>query len=79
MKPYVSEIRKWFVRGKESGARYLLVVDSKFRGNHYPYYLGRTESLSKALKRINRREEVIETYDLWLDVEEQISQHRPYG
>lgn len=79
MKPYVSEIRKWFEKGKEDGARYLLVVNSKFRGNHYPYYLGKTESLSKALKRINRREEVIETYDLWSDAEEEIRRNRPLG
>lgn len=79
MKPYSNKIRKWFERGKKDRARYLLVVNSKFRGNHYPYYLDATESLSKALKRINRREEVVETYDLWKKVEDELGQNRPYG
>lgn len=73
------EIREWFARGKQCGARFMLVVVDSFSYEDYPSFVKPGEDIKAAIdgKSCNMQR-VVEVYDLAMDMESQLREPRPW-
>jgi hypothetical protein len=75
------EIRNWFNQGVRIGATHMIVVCDTFDYEDYPVYVEPdkdAQELVDALDGSNMRR-VMEVYNLSMDREEQLSQHRVFN
>jgi len=70
------EISAWFDEGAKLGSDYMIVMTDTFDWDDYPsYYSGDNITRHVASKNFNMQK-VMEVYDLRLDRESQLNQHR---
>ncbi len=78
-----SEIREWFQKGVDKGAKYMLIVYDRMGGPDdfdSPCYYDTAEDAEEALADFGRDElsKVMEAYDLSLDMEFQLAEKRAW-
>ncbi len=75
-----NEIKEWFVRGKDKGASRMIVVCDTFDYEDYPVYcdVGEVGDAVRKYSNTNNMSRVMEVYDLNMNMEDQLSEHRAY-
>lgn len=73
-----TEIGEAFLRGKDKGAGYMLVVCDTFDYSNYPVYAADLDECLSKFKAIDGKEmqKVMEVYDLSYDMQEQLNTAR---
>jgi len=72
------ELREWFDRGVREGKAYMVVVCDTFDWEDYPIYARDAEEARKVHREHNgvNMQRVMEVYDLKMDREAQMAEHR---
>ena len=73
------DIVNWLERGKEEGARWVVIICDTYDYDDYPVYIRELDELRLRVGRAERGENMMrlmEVYDLEQDIEEQKSEHR---
>jgi hypothetical protein len=72
------DLRGWFDRGVQQGAKYMIVVCDTFDWDDYPVFVSPDEDIAAAKKRYDgtNMQKIMEVYDLTADREAQMSQRR---
>lgn len=75
------DIKFWLETAKNRGATHLIVAVDRFDYENYPVYVSHYEDINKEIKRINRNsmQGIDEVYNMSLDIEEQLNEHRAYN
>lgn len=62
----IHEIRSWFDRGVETGAKHMIVVCDSFDYEDYPVYVPTTEAFGEVFDQYNGKnmQRIMEVYDL---------------
>lgn len=73
-----SLIRTWLYEAKERGTRYLIVVCDTFDYEDYPVHIGPDEDFWIRYTEYNgtNMQRIMEVYDMKVDIEQQLSEHR---
>ncbi|MAH32707.1 MAG: hypothetical protein CMG78_11955 [Marinobacter sp.] len=75
------DIRRWFQNGVEIGSTHLIVVNDTFNWSDYPVQVSEDEDVEEVAKKYHYRmnmQKVMEVYDLSVDMEMQIKEHRAF-
>lgn len=75
------QIRDWLDKGKENGARYMLVVYDSWDHEDYPVYVMPENNLPEVCNRIHghNMERIMECYDLSMNLDKQLNQFRSWN
>ena len=75
------DIRDWLERGKEEGARFMIVVCDTFDHEDYPVFVQQESYFKEVEARYDgtNMQRIMEVYDLSMDFEEQLSQNRSWN
>jgi hypothetical protein len=72
------DIRKWFDDGAESGYDFMLIVCAKNSDNVFPVYTYTANTAERAAEYTGTNHNVLESYDLSVDIDLQIRMKRAY-
>jgi deferrochelatase/peroxidase EfeB len=72
------DIRKWFDDGAESGYDFMLIVCAKNSDNVFPVYTHTSNTAERAAEYAQIQHNVLESYDLSVDIDLQIRMKRAY-
>ena len=72
---------RWFQRGKEEKARWMIMVCDTFDYEDYPVYVKEDEDFHKEYDKYDDKnmQKIMEVYDLNMDFEEQFRQERCFN
>lgn len=70
------DISSWFDRGRDAGARYMIVLCDTYDHDDYPVYCVEADHARKRMKDPGSMQKVMECYDLRADKETQMNQRR---
>lgn len=75
------DIRGWFKRGKSQKATHFIVVCDTYDHEDYPVFVSKTQDPKVRVQEYNGKEmqRVIEVYNLSLDMETQLNEHRSFN
>jgi len=75
------DIRGWFKEGRRKHATHMIVVCDTFDYDDYPVYVGKKEDVRAVYARYNgpNMQRVMEVYNLSLDMEKQLTEHRSFN
>lgn len=74
-----SEISSWFDRGVESGATHMIVVCDTFDYEDYPVFVMPDDNIeTKLIQYRGNMQRVMEVYNMKLDKQTQLNEHRAY-
>ena len=75
------DIRAWFLKGKEQGATHMLVACDTYDWTDYPVFVKPQKNVIKQVAVYQRKsmQEVMEVYDLALDMDEQLRSGRVWN
>jgi len=73
-----SDISKWFDEGVHKGATHMMVVCDTFDWDDYPKYIMPGEDAKIASKKLGDMQSLMEVYDLNMDKQTQLSEHRAF-
>lgn len=75
-----NDISRWFDRGRSEGASHMIVAVDQFDWDDYPVYVGRPAAVRAEIARIlsSDMQRVMEIYDLGMDKECQLAEHRSW-
>ena len=74
------DIRRWLKDGKDQKARYMLVVCDTYDHSDYPAYSNEEDYDSQYNHfNDNNMQHIMEIYDLDMDIEKQLNEHRAYN
>jgi len=75
------DIRQWLKRGRDEGRTHLVVVCDTFDYEDYPTYVSPGEDPHEFVrkKREESMQRVMEVYNLSLDDEQQLAEHRAFN
>lgn len=76
-----NEIREWIKRGKTHGATHVIVVVDTFSYDDYPVEVKPGEDARAKADACNAQamQRVMEVYNLALDIEKQLDEHRAFN
>lgn len=74
-------IGEWFDRGKQEGARYMIVVCDTFSYEDYPSYVKPTEDINERINYFRRSpmQRIMEVYDLEMSRGDQLKTPRVFN
>ena len=74
------DIKGWFDRGVKEKQAYLIVVCDDFDHSDYPVYIGPDDDFYESYDGHNGKnmQRIMEVYDLKLDCESQLNEHRAF-
>ncbi|WP_406698143.1 hypothetical protein V5E97_04725 [Singulisphaera sp. Ch08] len=72
------EIQAWLERGKTEGATHVIVICDTYGHDDYPVYVSSDENAREKANRYDgtNMQRIMEVYNLSMDMEQQLSQHR---
>jgi len=75
------DIREWLEEAKKKNATHLVVVCDTFDYGDYPVYVLQNQDVNKVVKGENAAsmQRVMEVYNLSMDIEEQLKEHRAWN
>lgn len=75
------EIREWLEEAKKKNATHLVVVCDTFDYDDYPVYVHQGQDVNKVVRiqKEQSMQRVMEVYNLSMDIEKQLSEHRAYN
>jgi len=73
-----SDLASWLASGSEKGATHMIVVVDGWDHEDYPVYVMPGENVREVADKYDGKEmqRIMEVYDLSIDHEQQLSQHR---
>ena len=74
------QIREWVKRGVETGATHVIIVYDRWDYEDYPVYVDKYQSVNHEVDIRHGRNmlRVMEVYDLSMDIEAQLEEHRAW-
>ncbi len=74
------DISRWFDRGTEDGAQYLIVACDTYDWSDYPVFVSKEEFDDKYKELDGKNmQKIMEVYDLSKDKDEQLNMHRCFN
>lgn len=75
------DIREWLNEGKRTKATHVIIVCDTFDYTDYPVYVNSGESVKEKYDEYNgpNMQQIMEVYNLNLDIEEQLNEHRVFN
>lgn len=74
------DIISWFKRGRQDGATHMLVVCDSFDWDDYPVFVPVGASVKNKVEEYRKKEmqRIMEVYNLRLDMDQQMQEHRAW-
>ena len=81
MRTTKEDLKRWLSRGKERGATHMIVVCDTFDYEDYPVYVKPDENVHEVEARYNLKnmQMVMEVYNLTMDFDKQLNEHRSFN
>lgn len=75
------QIGEWFDKGLEQKATHMIIVCDTYDWENYPVYVKSTEKVKEIFSNYNNKnmQKVMEVYNLALDKNEQLNDHRVFN
>jgi len=75
------DIQRWLQTGIEKEATHVIVMCDTFDWDDYPVYVSANEDIHEKLKECRNKSmaKVMEVYNLKMDIEAQMREHRAYN
>ena len=74
-----TEIAEWFDRGVAQGASHMVIVVDTYDYDNYPVFTKTVEDARQRCSCPGEMQRVMEVYNLSMDKETQLNQHRVYN
>lgn len=73
------EISTWFDAGVEEGATHMIVVCDTFDFEDYPVYVTAEQNVQEMIEKRGEMQSIMEVYNLKMDKEKQLAEHRAFN
>jgi len=75
------DIRAWLKEGKKQKATHMIVVCDSFDYEDYPVYVKKGQNVHDVAAKYNGKnmQQVMEVYNLSMDLEKQLNEHRSFN
>lgn len=75
------DLRDWFKRGVKKNYTHMIIVCDHFDYSDYPVYVGKHQNVRLIENEYDHKEmqSVMEVYNLKLDMEKQLNEHRSFN